>query len=114
MSKDYLQRVLQTLYMQIRVIFENAQTDIERWAQNTVQVLETELTERRRNLARRAEAVSQVNDSSQDLGDRIAKVDAELDAIKAQGRRLVALSKGVDGEANAKTQQGLGFPPARE
>jgi hypothetical protein len=114
MSKDYLQRVLQTLYMQVRVIFESAQTDIERWAQNTVQVLETELAERKRNLAKRAESALEVNDSSQELTVRIAKVDAELEAIKAQGRRLVALSKGVDGEANATTQQGLGFPPARE
>jgi uncharacterized protein (DUF3084 family) len=107
MSKDYLQRVLQTLYMQVRVIFENAQADIERWAQNTVQVLETELAERRRNLGKRAESALQVNDSSQELTTRIAKVDAELEAIKAQGRRLVALSKGVDGEASAAMQQNL-------
>lgn len=111
MSKDYLQRVLQTLYMQIRVIFENTQTDIERWAQNTVQVLETELAERQRNLAKRAESVAHVDESSQNLTLRINQVDAELEAIRAQGRRLVALSKGVDGEANAATQQGLGFPP---
>jgi hypothetical protein len=114
MSKDYLQRVLQTLYMQVRVIFENAQTDIERWANNTVQVLETELTERKRNLAQRAHVVSQAGQSSQELGTRIASVDAEMEAIKSQGKRLVALAKGVDGEANAGVQQGLGFPPVRE
>jgi hypothetical protein len=107
MSKDYLQRVLQTLHMQVRMIFEGAQADIERWAQNTVQVLETELAERKRNLAKRAESALQVNDSSHELTVRIAKIDAELEAIKAQGRRLVALSKGVDGEANAAMQQNL-------
>ena len=108
MSRDHLQRVLQTLFVQVRVIFESAHADIEVWAQSTVQVLQTELMERERSLAKRMTSVSSVQGSSSDADAQIAALDAQLEAIKAQGRRLVALSKGLDGEVNAKTQQSLG------
>jgi len=108
MSKDHMQRVLQTLLMQVRVIFESAHADIDVWAQSTVQVLQTEFTERERSLAKRVTSISSVQGSSEDAEAQIATLDAQLEAIKAQGKRLVALSKGIDGEANAKTQQSLG------
>ncbi len=108
MSKDHLQRVLQTLFVQVRVIFESAHADIELWAQSTVQVLQTELIERERSLAKRIASVSGVQGSSSDAGAQITELDTQLEAIRMQGRRLVALSKGIDGEANAKTQQSLG------
>jgi hypothetical protein len=111
MSKDHLQRVLQTLFVQVRMIFESAHADIEQWAQSTVQVLQTEFVERERSLAKRIASVSSVQGSSSDADAQMAALDVQLEAIKAQGRRLVALSKGIDGEVNAKTQQGLGFPP---
>ncbi len=108
MSKDHLQRVLQTLFVQVRVIFESAHADIELWAQSTIQVLQTELIERERSLAKRMASVSSVQGSSLGADAQIAALDVQLEAIKAQGRRLVALSKGLDGEVNAKTQQSLG------
>lgn len=108
MSKDHLQRVLQTLFVQVRVIFESAHADIDLWAQSTVQVLQTELIERERSLAKRMESVAGVKGSSSDANAQIAALDAQLEALKTQGRRLVALSKGLDGEVNAKTQQNLG------
>ena len=107
MNKEHLQRLIQTLYLQVRVIFENAQADIEQWLQNTAQLLQTELTERQQSLTRRSEAVGKVNDSSQTLGGRIAVFDQELESIKLQGKRLLAISKGLEGEVGAELQQGF-------
>jgi Dynamin family len=109
MNKAHLQRLLQTLYLQVRVIFETAQADIEQWLQTTVQTLHTELSERQQSLAKRSEAVGKVGDSSQTLGARIAHLDQELETIRLQGRRLVAISKGLEGEVDSKLQQGLGL-----
>lgn len=113
-SKDHLQRLLQTLFVQVRVIYESAHADIEHWTQSTVQVLQTEFIERERSLAKRIDSVSGVKNSSANSGEQIAELDAQLEAIKLQGRRLVALSKGVDADANEHMQQGLGFPPDRK
>jgi ABC-type phosphate transport system auxiliary subunit len=96
------------LFVQVRVIFESAHADIDLWAQATVQVLQTELIERERSLAKRMASVSGVQGSSSDAGAQIAELDAQLEAIKLQGRRLVAISKGIEGEANAVAQQNLG------
>jgi Dynamin family len=108
MNKAHLQRLLQTLFLQVRVIFETAQADIEQWLQITVQTLHIELAERQQSLAKRGAAVGKVGDSSHTLDARIAHLDQELAAIKLQGRRLVALSKGLEGEVDSKLQQGLG------
>lgn len=108
LNKDHVQRLLQTLYVQVRVVFESAQLDIEQWIQALIQVLQTELYERQQNLARRSESVSKVDTSSQVLADRIAVLDQELENIRAQGKRLVALAKGLEGEVATQRQQELG------
>jgi ABC-type phosphate transport system auxiliary subunit len=77
--------------------------------QTTVQTLHTELSERQQSLAKRSEAVGKVGDSSQTLSARIAHLDQELETIRLQGRRLVAISKGLEGEVDSKLQQGLGL-----
>jgi hypothetical protein len=108
LSHDYSERLVQTLCMQIRVIFESAHADIDTWTHSTVQVLETELMERKRSLAKRMAAVSGVQTSSADTDAQIAVLDAQLEAIRAQGRRLVALSKEMGSDLNAHAQQNLG------
>jgi Dynamin family len=107
MNGDHFKRLIQTLWLQVRVIYENAQQELEQWTQSTVLVLQTELHERQDNLAKRAQAVSQVGNSSSHLIDRIAVIDQELDGIKLQGKRLIAISKGLEGEVDSKLQQGL-------
>jgi hypothetical protein len=37
----------------------------------------------------------------------MTQLEQELEAIKLQGRRLVAISKGLEGEVDSKLQQGL-------
>ncbi len=107
MNKAHSQRLLQTLYVQTRVIFETAQAEVEFWLQATSQMLHTELSERQQSIAKRIEAISKVGDSSETLSKRIALLEQELESIKLQGRRLVALSKGLEGEVGGKLQQGL-------
>jgi Dynamin family len=107
MNKTHLQRLLQTLFLQVRIIFETAQADIEQWLQTTSQTLQAELSERQSSLTKRSEAIGKVGNSSQALSLKMTQLEQELEAIKLQGRRLVAISKGLEGEVDSKLQQGL-------
>ncbi len=104
MSKDHLQRLLQILYTQVRVIFEMAQEEVNAWMQSTMKVLQTELTERGRTLAQRTEAVLQIGHSSTTAEAQIAQIDTQLMRMRAQGRQLNSIVKGLGDDALVASQ----------
>ncbi len=107
LSKDHMQRVFQTLLVQVRIIFETAQAEIEQWSQVTIQVLQTELRERQMSLSKRISSVSGVHGSSVDTEGQIKELDAQMEDIKRQGARLVVLAKGGDSQSRAAAQMPL-------
>ncbi|MDI9335320.1 MAG: dynamin family protein [Cytophagales bacterium] len=93
MSKDYSQRIGQTLHEQVQSVVDAVRGEVERWAKNTELLLTTELAERQHNLAKREASIAQANDAPKSMAERLSALDAELEAIRTQGKQLVALAR---------------------
>ncbi len=81
------------LLSKLRVVFENASSDIELWSKGASAQVEAQLRERRRGFARRREALDRVQSASGDLEARITEVQRTDEQLNSLQLRLEALAE---------------------
>ncbi len=90
---EFVDRLVRALASRLRVIYEQAMGEIELWNKTAASQLDAQLRERRRNYARRIEAIDRIQDAAAHLDDRIAEISAQekiIDQVDSQMKSLTA------------------------
>ncbi|MBK9439787.1 MAG: dynamin family protein [Comamonadaceae bacterium] len=84
---EFAQQVTRALSTRLRGVYETALGDVETWSKSAASQLDSQLRERRKNFARRLEAIDRIAQASDGLGERIAEINArgtELDQAEVK------------------------------
>lgn len=81
------------LLSKLRVVFENAASELELWSKGAAAQVEAQLRERRQGFARRREALDRVQTASGDLEQRIDDLQRADDEVEVFQQRLEALAE---------------------
>jgi len=84
---EFAQQVTRALSTRLRGVYETALGDVETWSKSAASQLDSQLRERRKNFARRLEAIDRIAQASDGLSERIAEISArgsELDQAEVK------------------------------
>ena len=89
---EFADRLVRALSTRLRSVNETVLTDIEAWSKSAASQLDSQLRERRKNFARRLEAIDRIAQATSGLDERIDDIhtrSAELDDVE---RKLTELT----------------------
>jgi hypothetical protein len=90
---EFADRLVRALATRLRVVFESALGEVELWNKSAASQLDAQLRERRKNFAKRLEAIERIQNAAVTLDERII----ELDSQDARSQELdVKLAKITD------------------
>jgi hypothetical protein len=92
----FMEQFRRMLVSKLRVVFENASSELELWNKMASAQVDSQLRERRRGFRRRREALERIQTASGDLEQRIAELeaqDAQLQALQARSAELAVRVK---------------------
>ncbi|MES2481997.1 MAG: dynamin family protein [Pseudomonadota bacterium] len=89
---QFTDRLVRTLMVRLRAVFEIAQGEVELWNKSAAAQLDAQLRERKRNYVRRIDAVQRIQQAAAGLDERIGEIDALEHAMDALGARLAELA----------------------
>ena len=92
----FMEQFRRMLVSKLRVVFENASSEMELWNKMASAQVDSQLRERRRGFRRRREALERIQAASGDLEQRIAELeaqDAQLQQLQARSAELAARLK---------------------
>jgi hypothetical protein len=80
---EFADRLVRALATRLRVVFESALGEVELWNKSAASQLDAQLRERRKNFAKRLEAIERIQTAAVTLDDRIGELDSQ-DAKSAE------------------------------
>ena len=92
-TPGFAEQFRRMLLAKLRVVFENASGEIELWSKAASGQVDVQLRERRRNFARRREAMQRVQGAAGELEQRIAEVQQQDEHLSALQERLEQLAE---------------------
>jgi hypothetical protein len=91
-APGFAEQFRRMLLSKLRVVFENAASELELWSKAATSQVEVQLRERRRGFSRRRDALQRVQSAAGDLEQRIAEVQSQDEHLAALLARLNALA----------------------
>lgn len=91
----FLEQFRRMLVSRLKVVFEGACTDIERWNKTASTQVDTQLRERRRDFRRRRESLERIQGAGLELEERITELESQHDALQKTQTRLQELLNSV-------------------
>jgi hypothetical protein len=85
----FAERLVRALATRLRGVHEAALTDLEAWSKSAAAQLDTQLRERRKNFARRLEAIDRISQASSGLDERIGEIDGRSTELHQLERKLI-------------------------
>lgn len=95
----FIEQFRRMLISKLRVVFENASSELELWNKSSSSQVDAQLRERRRGFRRRREALERIQQASGDLEQRIAEIEAQDAQLQALQSRAVELLSRVREQA---------------
>ena len=89
---EFSDRLVRALFTRLRMLYDSAQGDVELWSKGAAAQLDAQLRERRRNFARRLEAIERIQQAASGLDDRLGEMDAQKKIIDDVEARLTELT----------------------
>jgi len=92
----FMEQFRRMLVSKLRVVFENASSELELWNKMASAQVDSQLRERRRGFRRRREALERIQAASGDLEQRIGELeaqDAQLQQLQARSAELATRVK---------------------
>ncbi len=74
---EFADRLVRALATRLRVVYETALGEVELWNKSAAAQLDAQLRERRKNFARRLEAIDRIQDAANTLDERIGEIDTQ-------------------------------------
>ncbi|MDB5884678.1 MAG: hypothetical protein JWR74_849 [Polaromonas sp.] len=90
---EFSDRLVRALNSRLRIIFEAALSEVELWNKSASAQLDAQMRERRRNFARRLEAVERIEHAASTLDERLAELNSQeirLQGLQAQLEEMTA------------------------
>ncbi len=74
---EFADRLVRALATRLRVVFESALGEVELWNKSAASQLDAQLRERRKNFAKRLEAIERIQNAAVTLDERIQELDSQ-------------------------------------
>lgn len=85
-------RLVRALGTRLRVVYEAALNEVELWNKSASSQLDAQLRERRRNFARRLEAIERIQHAATGLDERIGEIDEQETTLNELEAKLTELT----------------------
>ncbi len=105
---EFADRLVRALATRLRVVYETALGEVELWNKTAAAQLDAQLRERRKNFARRIEAIDRIQDAANTLDDRIGEIDSQDRHLTGLDGKLLELTShlvDIPADAQDKAQQ---------
>lgn len=89
---EFSDRLVRALSTRLRTVHENALAEVELWSKSAAAQLDAQLRERRRNFARRIEAIDRISQAAGGLDDRIGEIAQQEAALDQLDSKLAELT----------------------
>jgi hypothetical protein len=89
---EFSDRLVRALSTRLRSVHESALADVELWSKTAAAQLDAQLRERRRNFARRIEAIDRISQAAGGLDDRIAEIAQQGSTLDQLDTKLAELT----------------------
>ncbi len=89
----FSERLVRALGTRLRVVYETALSEVELWNKSASSQLDAQLRERRRNFARRLEAIERIQQAASGLDERIAEIDDQEASLNELDAKLTELTQ---------------------
>ena len=89
---EFSDRLVRALSTRLRSVHENALGGVELWSKSAAAQLDAQLRERRRNFARRIEAIDRISQAAGGLDNRIGEISAQESALDQLDSKLSELT----------------------
>ena len=89
---EFADRLVRALATRLRVVYESVLSEVELWNKSAAAQLDAQLRERRRNFARRLEAIERIQQAASGLDDRIAEIEAQETSLDELDAKLIELT----------------------
>ena len=83
-----MKRFFETIASRVKHVYVIANRDVEAWLKAVMSPLETQVREHHLQLRRRLDSIKRIHHASDELEERIAELEQQADAIRAQVRGL--------------------------
>ncbi len=87
-QSDFCDKLVRALASRLRVVNEAAMTEVERWSKGAGAQLDAQLKERRRNFAKRIEAVERIQQAAGSLEERLTELAVQEGGVAELQKRL--------------------------
>lgn len=94
---EFAERLVRALSTRLRVVYESALGEVELWNKSAASQLDAQLRERRRNFARRIEAIERIQSAASGLDDRIVEIGVQGHAVDDLDHKLIELTSHLVG-----------------
>jgi TolA-binding protein len=114
---EFAERLAKAVMSRLKGVFEGASNELELWNKSASAQLDTQLRDRRKNFARRIEAVHRIQQAAGGLDERIAELQqqlSELETDRAELERLTAELGETPAEAGPVSTPTVGSVIAEE
>jgi hypothetical protein len=89
----FTERLVRALGTRLRVVYETALSEVELWNKSASSQLDAQLRERRRNFARRLEAIERIQQAASGLDERIAEINDQETSLNELDAKLTELTQ---------------------
>jgi hypothetical protein len=89
---EFADRLVRALATRLRVVYESALGEVELWNKTAAAQLDAQLRERRKNFARRIEAIDRIQDAANTLDERINEIDTQDQHLLSLDAKLLELT----------------------
>ncbi|WP_180682619.1 dynamin family protein [Tepidicella baoligensis] len=106
---EFADRLAKAVFSRLRKLYDDASNAVELWNKTAASQLDGQLRERRKNFARRIEAVHRIQEAAGGLDERLSELQERLVEIEAEQAELVRLTS-PDAETVPETPIALHRP----
>jgi hypothetical protein len=103
----FMEQFRRMLLSKLRVVFENASSELELWNKSTSAQVDSQLRERRRSFRRRRESLERVQAAAGELEQRLVEIEAQDARLHGLLRRTHELLEALREQACAGPQGGI-------
>jgi len=89
---DFSERLGRALASRLRIVYESAANDLELWNKSAASQLDTQLRDRRKSLARRAESLRRIQEATGELDARLLELSRMLEGLTDQSGDLQGMT----------------------
>lgn len=102
---EFTDRLAKAVVSRLKTVYEAASNEVELWNKSAAAQLDGQLRERRKNFARRIEAVHRIQQAAGGLDERLGELQQRLERLAQERDTLLDLTELVEADSPATAQE---------